>query len=268
MLARAAFPPDSHDGKALIEILETLPARRAVPDRRRRALRDRDRHPAPGERQRVRLFVRRDTFGRFLSCLVFVPARPLQHREPPAHPARSCVEAFRGRAIDYTTRVSESVLARLHFMVYTEPGASRPTSTPREIEARLAAATRSWADDLERRARRASYGEERGIDLRRRYGDAFPAGLPRRLRALGAWPTSGASRRSTAHGRPGDEPLPPARGAGRARCAPSCSAPATPLALSDVLPVLENMGVKVIDERPYEVDARATARRSGSTTSG
>ena len=74
VLARAAFPHDSHNEKALHRDPRDPPARRAVPDPGRRAVRDRDRRSCTwASASALRLFVRRDTFGRFLSCLVFVP---------------------------------------------------------------------------------------------------------------------------------------------------------------------------------------------------
>ena len=94
----------------------------------------------------MRLFVRRDAFGRFLSCLVYLP-RERFNTENRKRVQDILQQAFGGTSVDYTTRVSESVLARLHVVVYTEPGAI-PEYDVAEIEARLAAATRAWTDDL------------------------------------------------------------------------------------------------------------------------
>ena len=66
-----AFPPGSHADKALVEILETYP-RRALPDLDDELFEIAIGILELGERQRVG-FVRQDRFGRFLSCLVFVP---------------------------------------------------------------------------------------------------------------------------------------------------------------------------------------------------
>ena len=112
-----------------------------------------------GERQRLRLFIRRDAFGRSLSCLVFVP-RDRFNTENRRRIEGILKHAFRASSIDYTTRLSESRVVRLHFLVYTEP-ARLPEYDPREIELRLVAATRSWTDDLES-ALVDEYGEERG----------------------------------------------------------------------------------------------------------
>jgi glutamate dehydrogenase len=205
-----------------------------------------------GERQRMRLFARPDTFDRFLSCLVFIPRDRFNTEN------RRRIEGILRRStgatsIDYTTRVSESVLVRLHYLVYAEPG-SLPRIDEREVETLLVAATRSWADDLEG-ALLEEHGEERGGALFRRYGDAFPPAyradwVPRsaigdieQIEAL-AQPDDLAIRLY----RPLEAPL----GALRAKVFRS----GVQLALSEVLPLFEDMGVEVADERPYEITPR------------
>ena len=77
-----AFPPGSHDDKALVEVDRHLPARRAVPDRRRRPLPDRVRHPRAG-RAPAGAAVHAHGPLRALRVVPGVhPARPLQHRQP------------------------------------------------------------------------------------------------------------------------------------------------------------------------------------------
>ena len=150
--------------------------------------------------------------------------------------------------------MSESVLARLHVIVTLPTGAVPVTPYIPAIEARLADAARSWTDDLADELFEHN-GEERGIDLLRRYGEAFPAAYredvdPRaavgdihRMEALvGSATTSGLS---SVVARPPDAP----RGAVRMKL----FRVGEPMALSDVLPLLEHMGVRVVDERPYEV---------------
>ena len=128
VLGRAAFPSGSHDEKALVEILETYPRDElfqiSVDDLFRISIGILH----LGARQRLRLFVRRDTFDRFLSCLVFVPRDRFNTEN------RRRIEGILRRAtgatgIDYTTRVSESVLVRLHYLAYVEPGTLGRSST-------------------------------------------------------------------------------------------------------------------------------------------
>src|SRR5919108_4857970 len=170
---RAGFTHGSHDDKALLEILETYPR-----DELFQTSVDELCDTAVGilhlgERQRVRLFVRRDTFGRFLSCLVFVP-RDRYSTDVRRRIQQILQDAFGGTSVDFSAHLSESALARVHFLVYTEHGRA-PQFDPAEIERRLVEATHTWADDLHA-ALVEQLGEEHGTALFQRYGDAFPAG--------------------------------------------------------------------------------------------
>ena len=252
VLERAAFPHGSHNEKALLEILDTYPRDELF------QISDDELFDVAmgilhlGERQRLRLFARRDPFGRFFSLLVFVPRDRFNTEN------RRRIEAILRTAtgaatIDYTTRVSESVLVRLHFVAYVEPGVETDFDA-REVEMMLVAATRSWADDLEE-ALVEELGEAGGGDLFQRYGDAFPA----------AYRADWVARSALAdivH----VEELPEADGLGISLYRPLEAGPrmlraklfraGRPLMLSDVLPLFENMGVEVADERPYPIAPR------------
>ena len=248
VLARAAFPPASHNEKALVEILESHPRDELLQVSVDELFTIAMGILHLGERQRVRLFARRDTFGRFLSCLVFVP-RDRFNTENRQRIEKILGDAFDATSIDYTTRVSESVLVRLHYMVYVDPGRLGEYD-PDEIEQRLVAATRSWLDDLQA-ALIDDYGEERGNELLRRYADAFPPAY------RADWP----ARRASADVRHVEEladdglfirlyrPLEAPPGALRAKLLRSGAA----LSLSGMLPTFENLGIQVADERPYEL---------------
>jgi glutamate dehydrogenase len=252
VLDRAGFPAASHNGKALVEVLEAYPRRELFevgPDE----LYD----TALGilalqERQRVRLFARRDRFGRYWSCLVYVPL----DRYTQAVRGRITdilMSAFSGTAFEYHAQVGESVLARLHFVVHTDPGAI-PPSDLEMVEEQLAEAARAWADDLTEAALE-HHGEERGVPLLTRYAQAFPAAYRAdfparaavadidRIESLGAGADLALSL---------THPLEAADGLLRFKLFQE----ARPVPLSDVLPALENMGVRVIDQRPYEVRPR------------
>jgi glutamate dehydrogenase len=252
VLRRAAFPPGSHNEKALIEILEAHPRDELIQVSVDELFATAMGILHLGERQRLRLFVRRDRFGRFYSCLVFIPRDRFntENRRRIEAILRDVTDA---RSIDYTTRVSESVLVRLHYMAYTEPG-RRPNVDTRTVESMMVAATRSWADDLEQ-ALIEEEGEERGTLLFRRYGDAFPTAYRADWVARSALADIRHIEELPEHG--GIEislyrPLEAAPGVLRAKLYRS----GEPIGLSDVLPLFENMGVQVADERPYPVAPR------------
>ena len=253
VLERAAFPAGSHNEKALIEILETYPRDELFQISVEELFEIAIGILHLGERQRLRLFMRRDTFGRFLSCLVFVP-RDRFNTENRRRIEGIIRRATGAHSLDYTTRVSESVLVRLHYLVYAEPG-SLPDVDAREVETLLVAATRSWGDDLEE-ALHGEHGEERGSALYRRYREAFPTAyradwVPRsavadigRIEELASEETGLALSLY--------RPLEASQGQLRAKVYRA----GAPLALSDILPLFENLGVKVADERPYPIAPR------------
>ncbi len=257
VIDRAGFAPTSHNGKALVEVLEAYPRRElfelTVDELYETALGI----LALQERQRVRLFARRDRFGRYWSCLVFVPL----DRYTQAVRSRITdilMSAFSGTAFEYHAQVGESVLARLHFVVHTDATAAGADTLPPAdlelVEERLAEAARAWADDLTEAALE-HHGEERGVPLLARYAQAFPpayrADFPARaavadidrIESLGAGADLALSLTN---------PLEAADGLLRFKLFQA----GRPVPLSDVLPALENMGVRVIDQRPYEVRPR------------
>jgi glutamate dehydrogenase len=248
---RSGLPMGSHDDKALIEILENYPRDELFQISEDDLFEIATGILHLGERPRVRLFLRRDRFGRFLSCLVFVPRDRFNTQVREAI-QEILQEAFNGTTVDYNVRLSESVLARLHYVIHTRPGEAVPDYDVREIEAKLVEATRSWVDDL-LAALVEQLGEEHGTELFASYRDAFPAGY----RADFTPPAAVLDIQRM-------ERLDPEGDLEMALYRPleatddffvlKLLRSGQPILLSDVLPLLEDLGVKVYDERPYEID--------------
>src|SRR5215203_2005834 len=249
VLRRSGFPEGSHNEKDLVEILETYP-RDELFQMSKEELFD----ITMGilhlqERQRVRIFVRRDTYGRFFSCLVFVP-RDRYNTLIRERMQGILLRAFGGENVEYNVRLSESVLARIHFIIYTKPGEA-PEYDEEEIERRIVETTRSWADNLYE-ALVEQCGEEQGTELFRKYRDAFSPGyragfIPRtavsdilRMETLKSEDDLGMSLYH-----PIEEPE-DFLGFKLFKIGDQVS-------LSSILPLLEDMGVEVVDERPHEV---------------
>ncbi|HSO99298.1 MAG TPA: NAD-glutamate dehydrogenase domain-containing protein, partial [Solirubrobacteraceae bacterium] len=247
VLDASGFPPDSHDAKALLEVLESHP-RDVLFQARPEELYDIAMGVLElGERQRVRLFLRRDRLGRFVECLVCLPRESFNTTNR-LRMMSILAEALGGTQVDYTVQATESVLARVHVIVRCRDGVPDDLDTA-GIERRLADALRGWQDRL-REALGAELGPDRGAELAARYAAAFPpayrderdpasaVGDIEQLEAL-------ANR---------DEPI-LALGAGSgAEETTRCKLfSATPISLSDVLPTFERLGAAVIDERPYAI---------------
>ncbi len=257
VIDQAGFERTSHDGKALTNILETFP--------RDELFQASDAHlneTAMGilhlqERQRVALFARADNFRRFVSCLVFVP-RDSYSTEVGRRIRDILMRAFDGTDAEYQSRIGESALARIHYTITT---VVTPDMLDRvdEIEAEIAEAARSWNDKLTR-VLIERHGEAAGLELMLRYAKAFGPGyqarylsdevdaditeIERILKVSGI----GMNLHREAGTEPDevrfklyhfDHPVP----------------------LSDVLPVFEHLGFRVIDEvGPHVVDLSAAGR--------
>jgi glutamate dehydrogenase len=252
-VARAGFPPDSHDGKALVHILETFPR-----DELFQISEDRLFEMSMGilqlqERQRIALFVRRDPFERFVSCLVYVP-RDRYNTELRLAMRDILQEAFAGEVTAYYTQVTDSPLARIHYIVKTRPG-KVPRYDVKAIERRIAEATRTWGDHLYERVMAGTddgAGESERAELFQRYREAFPTAYRERFTVDQAMFDIGRLEEVLASGRIGMH-LYPERGAEGDETRFKVYHRGRPVALSDVLPQLENMGVRVGSEIPHEV---------------
>ncbi len=250
IMERSGFPSSSHYEKALVEIIETYPR-----DQLLQTPEDELYEMAMGilqlqERQQVRLFVRRDTYGRFLSCLVYVP-RDHYDTESRKRIHDVLIKEFDGESEDFSVRLSESVLARLHFIIYTDPSKTRDYDVA-EIEAKISNATRTWTDNLHH-VLIEGCGEDDGTTLFHRYREAFPAGyqdeyLARRavpdIQRLEGLDTEEDIGMSLYHQL--EEPQNFLRF--------KLFRKNKIVSLSEALPLLENMGVRVADELgPYEI---------------
>ncbi len=248
VLKRAGFPADSHLGKDLLGVLETYPR-----DELFQA--DIDTLTANAvaivhlrERRRARLFLRRDEFGRFMSCLIYLP-RDRYTTAVRLKLEALLREAFHGSSVEYTTRVSESALARLHFVIRVAAGEQIPDVDIKDLQRRVLDSIRSW-DASFADAARHEYGEEVGARLLNRYRNAFPEAYkqdfhPRvavaDLLHLEALETE--DLQLNLYQLPGSP-------AGERRLKLYRR---QALSLTAILPVFTHLGVEVSDERPYEL---------------
>ncbi len=247
---RALFDRRSHAGKALRHILETFPRDELFQIDEERLLRT-----ALGilhllERPRPRAFIRRDQFERFVSVLVYIPRDAYQSglREKVA---RILCDAFHGEVSVYYAQLSEDVLARWHFIIRTRPG-EVPAVDENAIDRAIAEAAKGWPERL-REHLVEELGEEEGIRLFERYGRVFSISYqedfePRyairdiaRLESLQSPDATGFE----IYRRPTD-----AAQTLRLKIYNASHI----IALSDCLPMLEHLGLKVISEHAYELE--------------
>ena len=248
---RAGLPPGGHLSKALAHILETYPRDELF------QISDDELYEtalgilALGDRRRLRLFVRHDPFDRFVSCLVYVP-REAYSTDLRIKLQRILMEAFAGASAEFNVQVGDTVLARIHFTVRATSGRI-PVVDHKELEAKLAAAARRWIDGF-RDALIEAEGEARGIELYKRWSAAFPPEYRDRVSARAAvadvrkiTTLSAATPLALACYR--------ALGAAPGSLGFKIYRMGGAVVLSDSLPMLEHMDVRVMGEQNYRLDA-------------
>lgn len=249
IMEKAGFAKGSHNRKALAHIVDTYPR-----DELFQIGNEKLYETCMGilnlqERQRVALFVRRDDFSRFAACLIYIPRDSLTTEL--RHTMQGILEkAYNGKVMAFYTQIGDAPLARLHIIVST-PDSSRHTIDIAEVEEELVSAARNWSDDL-RDQLVTSNGEEKGLNQFRRYAKAFPAGYielhspaiaVNDIAKLDAVIDSGDLQLSLYR------PLEAADDVVRFKL----YHPHGAVALSHVLPMLENMGLRVLDEQPHMI---------------
>ncbi|MFP1626833.1 NAD-glutamate dehydrogenase [Streptomyces sp. 5K101] len=254
VLDGAGFSPSSHDGRDLLQILETYPRDelfQTPPDELREIVTS---VLYLQERRRLRLYLRQEEYGRYYSALVYLP-RDRFNTTVRERLTGILKEELNGTSVDFTLMSTESVLTRLHFVVRVAPGTelSHLTDADKErVEARLVEAARSWADGFAE-ALNAETGEERAAELLRKYGSAFPEGYKADHSPRSAVADLVNLEQLTSSGRDFGlslyEPVVAAPGERRFKIYRI----GDQVSLSAVLPVLNRLGVEVIDERPYEL---------------
>ncbi len=147
VLAYSGYDKHSHGGKAIMDVLDTYPRDELFQTPRSELAPVVEKIAHLKERRQVRMFVRRDPYGRYLSCLIYLP----RDRYTTAVRNRMqdiLMRKLGGASIDYTARVSESVLARLHFVLRMPVGEAMGQLDIRALEKELTLATRSWNDEF------------------------------------------------------------------------------------------------------------------------
>lgn len=248
------FPPHSHSGKALVHILETYPR-----DEFFQITVDELYNISMGilhlqERQKIAIFCRKDPFERFMSILVYVP-KDKYDTNIRIKTQKILADYFNGEIASYAVTMSEGIHAQLHVVINTIPG-KIPAYDVAEIEQSLILGIKTWADDF-LNAILQSYGERQGKHYRMLFAEAFSQAYQEFYSPKTA--VLDIKRIESVI-----ETKDLAINLYRPFEAPDNEVHfkiyhyKTPLTLSDVLPKLENMGLKVITERLFEVKCKSS----------
>ena len=246
---RSGFDSSAHLGKELAQVLEVLPRddlfQTPVDDLFSTALSI----VQIQERNKIRVFLRRDPYGRFCYCLAYVP-RDVYSTETRVKIQQVLMERLQATDCEFWTFFSESVLARVQFILRVDPK-NKTQIDPVRLEKEVIQACRSWKDDYAS-LMVESFGEAQGTNVLAEYPGGFPAGYRERFA-----PHSAVVDMQHLLSLSSDKPLvmsfyqPLAQNGQQLHC--KLYHADAPLPLSDVMPILENLGLRVLGEFPYKL---------------
>ncbi len=244
IVARSALDPNGFDGKVLAQVLATYPRDELLQISEDELFRQAIAITHIHERRQTRVFTRSDRYGLFVTCLVFLP-RDVYNTSIRERVQSLLVNAFGATHAEYQPYFSESILVRLHFTLRVQPGKQRSVET-REIEQQIIAMTHDWIAELSGHAESA-FGESQGRLLVRKYAAGFAAGYRETYTPRSAVDdivrfeqiTESTPLVTHLYRRPEDEST-----AFHIKLYHAHHA----LPLSDVIPALENMGLRVDTE--------------------
>lgn len=250
-LARAGKAEGSHNHKRLKNILENYPR-----DELFQIGEDELLNISLGvlhlyDRPRIKIFTRKDPFDRFVSVLAFIP-RERFDASVRERIGRILARAWGGRLSAWYPQLSDQPLVRIHYIIGVSPG-DHATPDPVALEAEVAEAGRSWIDRFETALRRGGFNEVSVGPLSAKWAEGFGAGYRDRYDAAEAVQDLQQIDRLNASGDHGDGESVAVRAFRNA--GDSClqfrfklyrRGEAVPL--SDVLPILADMGLKTLEE--------------------
>ena len=255
IIRRAGFDPSSHSGKALVNVLETYPRDELF------QIDEDTLYPFAlailqlDERPRVRVLPRRDRFDRFVSVLVYIP-RDRYSGQIRAAIGNCLVAAFKGRLSAFHPFFAEGPLVRVHYIIGRDEGET-PNPDRALLEREVEAIVRSWTDGL-REALLGGADAGRSRALFARYAEAFPLDYCEVYSPAMAVADIAVIEALTPE-RPLGVELYRAPGAGAQSAGLKVLSHSRPIPLSERVPVLENMGFRVVDERTYHIAPKEVA---------
>lgn len=262
VLNNAGFPPDSHSGKDLLGILETYPRDELFQIEIEDLAATAAGIQRLQERRRTRLFLRPDIYGRFMSAVIYLP------RDRYTTNVRLRIEdelraTFKAESIDYEARMTESALARLFYRIRLPKNAELGSVNTEELEKRLVRAARSWSEGIAEVLRDGG-ADGQAAELAAIWSEAFPESyrvdyeVEDALEDIARFEKYGAEAErmvGARQERPGVHVyLPKGAGEDLEEDARVKLYMLEPKSLSQILPYFHNLGLEVLDERPFEIE--------------
>ncbi|WP_270938383.1 NAD-glutamate dehydrogenase, partial [Falsiroseomonas oryzae] len=249
ILARAGVDPETHDGRALRNILDTWPRDELFQAPEEAILQGCLRALDLSIRPRAALVLRRDSFERFVSAIAWLP-RDTFDTGMRERVGNLIARAFAGRLSAFYTSLGDAPLARVHYVIGTTPGAV-PEVDDAALEAAVAQAVRGFRDRLEE-ALAQDRGEAEAARILARWREAFPPAYRQSETASQGIADLSLAQEASAGDRPWAALSRPP-GADARTLMLRLASPDAPLSLSDALPLFESLDLRAIEEVPHRL---------------
>ncbi|MDF1582494.1 MAG: NAD-glutamate dehydrogenase [Methyloprofundus sp.] len=211
------------------------------------------------ERQRVRVFVRNEVYGHFISLLVFVP-RERYNTQSREKIQEILLDVFKGSDTDFSVKLTESILARVHFIIHSKE-CFHIQYDVKDIEQRIIAALSNWHDELAAELHFA-YGEAEANEYLQAYCDGFSEAYKESISARNALlDLQRFEKMAHAELSVLGVLYSPLTATEQKQLYFKLYCFGELASLSRSLPMLENMGVKVCSEHPYEIAKKGQDKR-------
>ncbi|MFD1697679.1 NAD-glutamate dehydrogenase [Roseibium aestuarii] len=249
VLAKAGYDPESHSGRALTNVMESFPRDELFQIDRDTLFDFAITILQLDERPRIRVLARADKFDRYVSILCFVP-RDRYNTEVRLNIGSYLASIYDGRLSAWYVTYLDRPLTRVHFIIGRDKGKT-PTPDQSDLEAAIASMVRTWPDNL-RDALKARFDPVTARALSERYALAFHGGYKEVYNAETAL---GDVLKIETLSPDRDTAITFFRAAGSedTRLSLKVYHQGSPIPLSARVPLLENMGFRVINERTYRV---------------
>ncbi|MEM6781670.1 MAG: NAD-glutamate dehydrogenase domain-containing protein, partial [Pseudomonadota bacterium] len=251
VLDRAQFTPQSHDSKALKHILEKYPRDELFQITDEALYKHAISILRLQERPRIALYTRPDPFGRYISCLVYVPRERYDTRLRLTF-IKILEEELGGRCTNFKVTQDDSPLSRVIFLIDINHLQNVPKFNEDDLEIKLMEAGRVWADRLKNALDKTPENEETTAQIIQTFGRAFPVNYHERYTPDEAIEDIQKIQQVIKTQSITLKLYQPENcDADKVRL--KCYNLAEPIILSDILPILEHMGLKILAELPYEI---------------
>lgn len=249
VLDRSGLDPTSHEGKDLGRVLDVFPRDELFQSSVDELFSTSVAVNQIQERRQVRLFVRNDIYRKFVNCLVYVP-RDRYNTQLRKDIEQLLCRAFGARESEFTTYFSDSILARTHFVLRVDPKQLIDVDI-KDLEEEVVNVTMSWKEHFNNYLVE-EFGDEQGAGLMENYGDAFSPGYMDDFEPRAA--VNDIQRINTLQDTD-DIAMNFYRRFGEEINTVNFRLIHLhePLSLSDVMPVLKNLGLRVESEQPYGI---------------